>query len=312
MVTPPSESSCIIVLSTKSSGSSALQELICNFGGGRHLQQTRHGEFETLYWTKAASVLGLPQVKLPDSEVPLPKVRALHDLRTLIAENTGGANMPADDEELVVEGWRALCLAHRPVFVEKSPHHLHQWSCLKLMTDVAHRLPDVDFRFVGLVRNPMDVLYSAWSRWRLAPEDFQHHWRQAYENLQRFRDLMGERLVVVRYEDFSAARGTASRLLKALRLPEARPDCDEYIHGASRSRWKADRRFGFQLDRSVIQVATQYGYDEKQLINRRRLAWPMRRVFMQAVDRCLTRPTAQARRVLKNCVSKDLSKQTLD
>lgn len=112
---------CIIILSTKSSGSTALQELLCDFGGGRHVQQTRHGEFETLYWTKAASILGRPQLKLPDSEVPIRAHRALRDLQTLIAENSSSIRMPEEAHEFILEGWRALCFAHQPTFVEKSP-----------------------------------------------------------------------------------------------------------------------------------------------------------------------------------------------
>jgi hypothetical protein len=60
------------------------------------------------------------------------------------------------------------------------------------MMKAAALLPDGDFRFVGLVRNPMDMLYSAWTRWRTQPEDSQHHWRIAHENLERFRRVADE------------------------------------------------------------------------------------------------------------------------
>src|SRR5688572_10490344 len=99
---------CMQILSSKSSGSSALQALLCSFGNGRHVSHTRHGEFETLYWTKAASVLGLPQVRLPDSEVPIPPDSALRDLRTFLSQNVPGIDLPADHSQLIFDGWREL------------------------------------------------------------------------------------------------------------------------------------------------------------------------------------------------------------
>ena len=290
---------CIIILSTKSAGSSALQELLCNFGGGRHVQQTRHGEFETLYWTKAASILGLPQIKLPDSEVPIPRDRALQDLQALLTQNTTGFELPADDNRLIFDGWRALCLAHAPVFVEKSPHHLHQWSCLQLMIEAVQTQPEIDFRFVGLVRNPMDALYSAWSRWRLPPEAFQQHWRTAYENLERFRGQIGDQLTVVRYEDFSSTGSTGSRLLNTLEIQATRDGADDYIHGAYRGRWKVDRGFGFQPNDAVVEVAHRFGYPAHDLTNKRSLTWPLRRVVSQATHRLISRPLALATRELR-------------
>lgn len=261
---------CVMVLSTKSAGSSALQHLICRFGGGRHVERSRHtsrSTVETLYWTKAASVLGLPQVRLPDSEVPIPRARAERDLHELLTQNIPGYVPPADPDALVFEGWRALCHRYAPVFVEKSPHHLHQWSALKLIAQAARDLDDVDFRFVGIVRNPMDALYSAWRRWRMRPDIFQHHWRMAYDNLHRWRDVAGEYLMTVRYEDFSTGPQTAARLMEFLGLQPLRPDFDRFIHGISRQRWKYDPWFRFQLDPRVEAAAKLWGYTRDDLYN---------------------------------------------
>ena len=81
------------------------------------------------------------------------------------------------------------------------------------MLQAEKRMPEIDFRFVGLVRNPMDVLYSAWTRWRTRPETLQHHWSLAYENLANLRGHVGSRLFVVRYEDLASKSGTAEALL---------------------------------------------------------------------------------------------------
>ena len=294
---------CIQILSTKSSGSSALQALLCTFANGRHVQHTRHGEYETLYWTKAASVLGLSQVRLPNSEVPIPTESALRDLRTLISQNTSGFALPADNRQLIFEGWRALCMAHAPVYVEKSPHHLHQWCCLRLMIEAAERLREIDFRFIGLVRNPMDVLYSAWTRWRLAPETFQHHWRTAYENLERLREEVGSRLIVVRYEDFSDGSRCASGLLRDLGL-DALPGADNFVHGSSRNRLRSDAGYGFQLDGGVMEVAARFGYTAEDLTSHRRLTWPIRRTASRLVQLAIAQPIALLRRRLRPRISK--------
>jgi hypothetical protein len=119
---PPDK--CIIILSERSSGSSALQNYLVKFAGARHAVTRRHFESETLYWTKAASVLGLPQIKMADSRVPFGAKEARHDLLVLLGENVPDFQAPADDFEWIMQGWRQLCWRYAPLFVEKSPHHL--------------------------------------------------------------------------------------------------------------------------------------------------------------------------------------------
>jgi hypothetical protein len=43
---------CVSVLSLKSSGSRALQIFLCNGTIASHVEHTRHGDHETLYWSK--------------------------------------------------------------------------------------------------------------------------------------------------------------------------------------------------------------------------------------------------------------------
>ena len=167
------------------------------------------------------------------------------------------------------------------------------------MLDVSNELTDIDFRFVGLVRNPMDVMYSAWTRWRLSPEKFQHHWRHAYDNLARFHRLVGDRLVIVRYEDFASSKNTASELFTQLGIVAVRPGADAYIHGDARSRWKVDNTYGFQLDPAVRQTAASYGYSDGDLANIVRRSWPVRRTLMTMADRCVSRPAKGAKRRLR-------------
>ena len=111
---------CVVILSDKCSGSTALQDLVTEFTSARCVTHTRHIYSETLFWCKAASVLDRPQVKLLNSEVPIPSKRARSDLVTLLRENLGAYEDPESDDELVFEGWRLLCEAFAPVFLEKS------------------------------------------------------------------------------------------------------------------------------------------------------------------------------------------------
>ena len=76
----------IILLSEKSSGSSAFQNLLSSVQDVKHIKTTRHYENESLYWTKAASILNMPQIKMVDSEVPLSKKKAIKDLNIFLSE----------------------------------------------------------------------------------------------------------------------------------------------------------------------------------------------------------------------------------
>jgi hypothetical protein len=290
---------CVVILSTKSAGSSALQSLICECTDGKHVEHTRHAQHETLYWTKAASILGRKQIRIPDSEVPIAPQAALHDMHALLAANVPGYALPSDSTELIFEGWSRLCVRFGPLFVEKSPHHLQQWAALELLIEAVHRLPEIDFRFVGLVRNPMDVLYSMWRLWRADPAKHQHQWRVAYENLRRFQREVASPLLVVRYEDLAADENAARQLMEFLDRPVV-PEAKSYIHARSLQRWKADRWFGFQIDRDVERLAASFGYSETDLSNRTFPLWGMYRILSYLGPRSLSSRWRVLRRYVRN------------
>lgn len=179
----------ITLLSDKSSGSSALQREFAHHSGVHHITETPHNEYETLYWLKAAALLGLPLASMRYSNVlPMRSDAARKAIVQLVSGNTAGWTSSPGDEALVFGGWEALCRSCGPVFFEKSPHHVHQRSALSLMLQAIERLPEISFRFIGLVRNPMDTLYSMWSRWRYVPEQRQDEWVRAYRNLLWFQE----------------------------------------------------------------------------------------------------------------------------
>ena len=208
---------CLIILSEKSSGSSALLNRLLRLPQVQGIAWTQHFEGESLYWTKAASILDRPQVKLHRSEVPIPRERARRELIDFLGRNLGGYAPPASDQELVFEGWRALCRRFGPVFCEKSPHHLVQRSALELILECQQRQPDIEFLLIGLVRNPMDTIYSQFIRWGARPERLQHQWQLAYENLLALKERCGEHLIVLRYEDIVASEEKSRASAEVLR-----------------------------------------------------------------------------------------------
>lgn len=267
---------CVMILSARSSGSSALQNLLVAEGHARHIDATRHYEHETLFWVKAAALLGLPQVRMADTRLPFSRAQALADLHALLRDNIGsGYRPPAAPDALVFEGWRDLCRHYGPVFVEKSPHHLHQWSALQLIAASLSRAPEVDLLLVGLVRNPMDTMYSMWQRWRGMPEQNQRDWLTAYTNLLRLRERLGERLVILRYEDMVRDVALLDPLYRFLGQPNPR---SSYLHRDALGKWRKDPRFGFRLSPRALALAEQYGYQRADLVGEARAPlWPVYR-----------------------------------
>lgn len=259
-------SKCIIILSEKSSGSSLCQNLLTDFAGARHVRQTRHYEFETLYWTKAASILKLPQQPMLDSEVPLPYHQAKRDLIRLLQDNLEHYSPPNDEHELIFGGWRMLCEAYRPIFIEKSPHHLLQWSALELILEFMRQNPDIEFLFVGLIRNPMDTLYSQFRRWRSRPEDLQYQWLKAYQNLLKLKEHLGEKLVLLRYEDLLRSPDGLQPIFDFCErpLPTLPPG---YLRYSTVQKWRQDKRFGFSPSEDILQLAEQFGYPRESMVN---------------------------------------------
>ncbi len=255
---------CIVILSDKSSGSSALQEYLVRFAGGRHVEKTRHHEHETLYWTKAASLLARPQEKMLDSEVPLAPEQARADLLALLHDNLGAAPSPSDLRDLVFRGWRALCERFAPLFVEKSPHHLHQWSALELLRECMDASPEIGFLAIGIVRNPIDVVYSSWRRWGAAPEPNQHEWLRAARNLQRLAGVMGSQLVVLRYEDAIRDPEQLDFVHAFAGVPRP-PESRRFLHADSIQKWRRDPEFRLDLAAPVRALAHELGYRPEEL-----------------------------------------------
>lgn len=192
----------VVILSTKSAGSTALLNVICSVPGGSTVSWTSHQEHETLFWTKAASVLDRPQWSMPDSEVPLPSEAARHGLG-LLARNNLAEDWPITDEASIGQLWDALADRAGPVFVEKSPHHLAQRSALELAVAASQRSRRRHV-FVLLVRDPLAVLLSMWRRWAHRPERHEAVILRSFENACWLINEPRLEVQVVRYENLRA------------------------------------------------------------------------------------------------------------
>ncbi len=162
---------------------------------------TRHQENETLYWNKAAIVMGLPHENLYRSEMPMPHAQARDELIEFLENNLSQAPVITDDGSWVFEGWRALCEEYGPVFLEKSPHHIHSESALALIEECSVKFPEISFRYIGLARNPISTLYSMWKRWRIHPSKKEKEWSSSYRRLLNFSKVHKIETIVVKYED---------------------------------------------------------------------------------------------------------------
>jgi len=267
---------CIILLSCKSSGSSACQNLLAKQADISHISNTSHGENETLYWSLSTSILELPQLNMVDSEVPIQNSKALEELKLLLKNNLNYEFRYESEEKLIFNGWKALCEQFSPIFFEKSPHHLYQWSSLELIIQCIERFPEIDFLLIGLVRNPMDTLYSAFTRWKTPPETNQMVWLESYSNLLKLKKRLRNKLLIIRYEDMVSIPDTLSPVFEFCGV-KAVDENLTYFHKSSLAKWKLDRFFGFNLSPEVINLAKEYGYKQDDLLNTKSIFWPIYR-----------------------------------
>lgn len=249
------------ILSDKSSGSSVLQDELLKHRSIRGLARTPHQEGETLYWNKAAALLGLPQERMIDSRVlPMDLRTARMALEQLCVDNLASYTPPTDDRELVFGGWRALALGHQPVFLEKSPHHIHYQSALDLIVEADVSNPDIAFRYVGLVRDPMDTLYSMWRRWSVPPDTRQHEWVRAYRNLLALRERLTDSVLLIRYEDLVRDPAEIQKVCDHIGV-EWQPEIGAGLVTGSIGAWRRDRTYGFRPSPAVVQLASEFGYE---------------------------------------------------
>jgi hypothetical protein len=232
-----------------------------------------------------------------DSEVPLSQEKAKSDLVEFLMENLDSYEPPIENDGLLFDGWKMLCQKYGPIFIEKSPHHLVQWSAIELILECMKRVSEIEFLIVGLVRNPMDMVYSTWRRWRSLPERSQYEWATAYKNLLRLKGILGDRLVMIHYEDMVTDHYCLRQLHEFIGVPSNERGCT-FLHSRSLGKWKRDKYYGFQMSEEILTLAENYGYARAEMANSRSVMWP----FQQYVSRfvyTMLRPVKVTRRVIK-------------
>ncbi len=261
----------VILLSDKRSGSTIFEKELCKHPGVNHVAYTPHTYFETHHWLKAACILGAPR--------PLFHGRQVYDgygsrrgareyMIDCIRGNVPDFATPDNDEALVFEGWDALCRTFaRPVFFEKSPQHPHHWAALDLMLHWA-KTTDYTVRFIGLIRNPMAVMYSALEKFFTDPAERQFGWASCCRNMLAVKGIVGEeRFQVVRYEDVIHRPGrTFGEVLDWLEL-DRHEGIGDGIHARSLNKWREDPAFTLRLHDSVVRMAEHFGYEKREMYN---------------------------------------------
>lgn len=258
----------LILLSTKSAGSSAIQKFLSHKFEIDLLPATPHHENETLFWTKAASVLGLHQDAMHRSVVPYSIPAAKTQLHRLLKDNQVSLELNRWNEEELFNAYLELARTVPGTFFEKSPHHLRNFSNLELMIRAAHFLKGkLDMHFIGLIRNPMDTIYSVWQRWRYHCPAFEREWYQSYRNLQDFASRFPDQVKIFRYEDLTTNIDPLKQHILKIGINPRENPAPFSLHSKSKSKWLKDKHFGHQLDEKTLALASSFGYSKAALIN---------------------------------------------
>ena len=297
----------IFILSLKSSGSSLLQRMLVQRLGGRVSKSEAHYENETLFWTKAASVLGLKQGPMPNSRYPKNSHTAKRELVDFFDSNGLDTRMDLKNEADIFAAWTALVEQDSSVLIEKSPHHLYQPSNVALMERYADAVAGrVNVRFVGLIRNPMDTIYSSWRRFGVSPDREEAHWIAAYATLQQLQERRPDLVTLVRYEDCIGGGFDPA----VLGLPLAEVASSEATRTSSLGKWRRDAGYGFTLSPAARALALEYGYDAFTLTNPHARSWAYRRVPRAAFYSAVSRLPAAFERSMRDTARKLLAKKS--
>lgn len=248
-----------------------LQDELCKHSGIRHVDYSPHTYFETHHWLKASVMLNRPDA-LYSGFKQYAGYGSRENARTYLIDTLKG-NMPdyappANDEELIFEGWEALCKTFaQPVFFEKSPQILAEWCALSLLLDWADRT-DMDVKVIGLVRNPLAVQYSAHELFSSDAERRQFGWLNIQRNLLSVQAMLPQEMFkLVRYEDVIAdPKQSFADLCDFIGL-EYEEEIGTSVHSSSKEKWMANENYTLQLDPSVKQIAKTFGYQDLELVN---------------------------------------------
>jgi hypothetical protein len=254
----------VILLSEKRSGSTFFERELCSSAAIQHVSYTPHTYNETHYWVMAACLLKVPKRQFSNCSVPKvygTRAKVRKTLEKLIINNVPQFIPPENNRALVFEGWEALCDQFaQPVFFEKSPQLPHHWGAIELMLEWANNTT-FDVKFIGLVRHPLAVLYSAQQLFHSKPQDRQYPWLEANHNILLMSHFVeSDDFMMIRYEDIVANAGEMFEGVFRFIGLDQEPTVGASARQSSVEGWKQDAQFSVALAPAVIRLASYFGY----------------------------------------------------
>lgn len=265
------QATVVILLSDKRSGSTMLERELSKHTLINHVNYTPHSYNETHFWLNAACAIKTPRRLFADGLRPKSygsQQSAKSLLIDLIKSNVAEFEQEHTNDELIFRAWDVLCKKYtKPVFFEKSPQHIHHWAALDLLLRWVKQCP-YKVRIIGMVRNPMAVMYSAKKLFYTDPEQRQFGWAEAYRNLLAVEKLLPtETYKCIRYEDLiENPKSQLTELCSFIGI-NYEQDMEEETNKNSLNIWRKAQDFTLQLHPSVVVVARHYGYDTQALFN---------------------------------------------
>lgn len=277
----------VILLSDKRSGSTMFQRELCKHPDIQTVAYSPHAYLETHHWLKAAVMLNIDGNLFSGGKV-YPGYGSRLNARTYMEDclqgNLRDYNLPSDSSSLIYDGWEAMCRRFAtPVFFEKSPQYLAHWGALELLLQWI-RSTSFDVKVVGLVRNPLSVMYSAQELFHSNPDKRQYGWVRIHQNLERFASSLNRgQFELVRYEDIIASPEKAFANICHFIGVEPCVDMGSNVHDSSIDKWVEDPFFQFQLANETREMAARFGYGDEALFNPEKPLPPLLQRFSRKV-----------------------------
>jgi len=161
---------------------------------------------------------------------------------------------------------------------------------LELILEFQKQYTEVDMKYLALIRNPMDTLYSMWKRWYAIPEIRQFEWLRAYKNLTNFMENNYKNCFFIKYEDMvTNSEKIFQKIYEFMGLDKIKMPHIQF-HKSSIGKWKTDRIFGFNLDPQVYRFSHKYYTDEELRNNNDSVLWNLIRILsMHRFDLIITK-----------------------
>jgi hypothetical protein len=258
----------LVLLSDKRSGSTFFQRELLKHPEIQTVKYSSHRYLETHHWLKGAMILSPENASSNLYKGYGSESNALALLIDTVKLNVINWEIPENKSDLVFGGWEALCKEFaNPVFFEKSPQLLASTAALDLFKSWINTT-EFDVKIIGLVRNPMSVLYSAQELFHTPPEKRQYGWMEIHKNLIEFsRDLSEHQFLLLKYEEMVVNTHDCFKTVCKFIGLEYDSQMGNEASRESLNLWKNDADFHFNLSNEVLEMAQQFGYTPNELEN---------------------------------------------